>query len=382
KRHVLKFSASLRGVAANTVTVNGGTLRLDGIVLNSNTVTVNGGTVRSNGTSTINGVTVGAAATAVTLSTTVSGDIFTVGNATNKLAGTNTASVISADGPGTISLPFSSNYAGGWSINAGILQLGNNSALGAAASVGVTFGPSSTGTLKLNGFSPTVTRLATNATVGTPVVENGTSGTSLLTVNNATDSTFAGALNDGAAGILALTKGGAGTLSLNGANNYTGATIIGAGTLKINSTAATASVAVNSGSTLGGIGTITGSVSVASTSRLAPGNGVGTLTMGSLALASGSIVDCEFKTGPAANDLAVVTTTDGLTLTGGGFNLYQEGTTTQFNTPGTYTLISYTGTSPVSTSGLTVLNPAPTKNYSFSSDTSSVQLTITASVIS
>lgn len=192
---VLQNAGSL-GVAANTVTVNGGTLRLDGIVLNANAVTVNGGTVRSNGTSTVNGVTVGAAATAVTLSTTVSGDIFTVGNATNKLTGTNAASVVSADGPGTISLPFSSNYAGGWSLNSGTLRLGNNSALGAAATVGVTFGPSSTATLRLNSFSPTVTRLSTNATIGTPVIENGNSGTSTLTVNTSVANTFAGALND------------------------------------------------------------------------------------------------------------------------------------------------------------------------------------------
>lgn len=378
---IVQNAASL-GVAANTVTVNGGTLQLDGIVLNTNAVTLNGGAIKSNGTSTVNGVTVGAAATAVTLSTTASGDIFTVGNAANKLTGTNTASVISADGPGTISLPNTSNYAGSWSLNSGTVLLGNNSALGAPATTGVSFGASSTTLLKLNGFSSTITSLSTNATPGTPVVENGTSGTSLLTVNNATANTFAGALNDGAAGVLALTKGGAGTLTLDGANGYTGATIIGAGALKINSSAATASVAVNSGSTLGGIGTIAGAVTVASTSHLAPGNGVGTLTMGSLTLSSGAIVDCEFKTGPDANDLAVVTTSDGLTLNGGGFNLYQEGTTTQFNTIGTYDLISYTGTTVIPTTNLSVLNPDPTKNYAFTSDATSVKLTISPSVIS
>lgn len=98
-------SVGALGLAANGVTVNGGTLQLDAIVLNNNLATLNGGTIKSNGTSTINGVTVGAAATAVGLGTTSSGDVFTVGNAANKLTGTNTASVISADGPGTISLP-------------------------------------------------------------------------------------------------------------------------------------------------------------------------------------------------------------------------------------------------------------------------------------
>ncbi len=375
-------SVAALGVAANGVTVNGGTLQLDGIVLNNNLATLNSGTIKSNGTSTINGVTVGAAATAVNLGTTSSGDVFTVGNAANKLTGTNTASVISADGPGTISLPFASNYAGGWSLNTGTVQLGNNSALGAAASVGVTFGPSSTATLKLNGFSPTISRLSTNATTGTPVIVNGNSGTSTLTVNTSVANTFAGALNDGSSGVLALTKSGSGSLTLSGTNGYTGDTTISAGTLSVNGSAATPAVAVNSGSTLSGTGSISGTVTVASTSRLAPGNGVGTLTMGALTLSNGSIVDCEFKTGPAANDLAVVTNSDGLILDGGGFNLFQEGTTTQFSTPGTYTLISYTGTSNVSTSNLSVLNPDATKNYSFTSDATSVKLTITASVIS
>jgi len=367
--------------------INGGTLELANSITLDNGVSLNlknSGTIRAKGTITTNGrINVStAASTVAAINTDGSLDVFTVGNAANDLTGGATDTILNIGGPGTIALTQSSNYAGGWSINGGTLQLGNNSALGAPATTGVTFGASSTATLKLNGFSPTVTSLTTNATPGTPSVVNGTSGTSLLTVNNASANTFAGSLNDGAAGILALTKGGAGTLTLNGANSYTGATIIGAGALNFNSTAATASVAVNSGSTLGGVGTIAGSVTVASTSHLAPGNGVGTLTMGSLSLASGAIVDCEFKTGPAANDLLSVTNSDGLTLNGGGFNLYQEGTTTQFNTPGTYTLISYTGTSTVSTSNLSVLNPDATKNYAFSSDATSVKLTITPSVIS
>lgn len=369
------------------VRVNGGTLDLASAITLDNGVNLNlnnGGTLRSTGSNAVNSkvtLTTAAAATA-SLTTVGSADVLTIGNATNDLTGGATDTVLNVGGPGTIALAQSSNYAGTWSINNGTLQLGNNSALGAAATTGVTFGASSAATLKLNGFSPTVTSLTTNATPGTPSVVNGTSGTSTLTVNNASNNTFAGSLSDGAAGVLALTKGGAGTLTLNGSLGYTGATTVSSGTLAVNSPASTASVAVNSGSTLSGTGTINGTVTVASTSHLAPGNGVGTLTMGSLTLASGSIVDCEFKTGPAANDLAVVTTSDGLNLDGGGFNLYQEGTTSQFNTPGTYTLITYTGTSTVSTSNLSILNPDATKNYAFSADATSVKLTITPSVIS
>ncbi|MFY7818632.1 MAG: beta strand repeat-containing protein [Akkermansiaceae bacterium] len=369
------------------VRINSGILELanqitldNGINLNMN----NGATIRSTGSNTINSrVTVTTTqASSVNLSTANITDVLTIGNATNDLTGGATDTSIQVTGAGTIVLPHSNNYKGVWSLTSGTLQLGNNTSLGLATSASVVFGASSDAILKLNGFSPTITGLSTNTTLGTPSIVNGNSGTSTLTVNNATSQTFAGALSDGSAGILAFTKGGSGTLALTGNLDYTGATTITNGTLIINSQLASPSIAVNSGSTLSGNGTIMGSVTISSTSRLAPGNGVGTLTMGSLTLASGAIFDCEFKADATANDLAVVTSTDGLMLNGGGFHLYEEGSTTQFRTPGTYTLISYNGTTTVSASNLTVLNPDATKNYSFSSDANNINLTITPSVIS
>jgi autotransporter-associated beta strand protein len=47
--------------------------------------------------------------------------------------------------------------------------------------------------------------------------------------------TFGGTLSDNAGGIIALTKVGAGTLTLSGANNYTGPTIVSNGTLIVSS---------------------------------------------------------------------------------------------------------------------------------------------------
>src|SRR5690606_1735367 len=86
---------------------------------------------------------------------------------------------------------------------------------------------------------------------------------------------------DAIAGAGALTKSGAGLLDLTGDNTYTGATTVSAGTLRVNGSLAAASdVAVASGATLGGAGTIGGDVIASVGGRVAPGNSIGTLTIG------------------------------------------------------------------------------------------------------
>src|SRR3546814_2415738 len=61
----------------------------------------------------------------------------------------------------------------------------------------------------------------------------------MLTVNAATDSSYAGSI----AGAGNLTKVGAGTLTLSGTNSYTGATNVGGGTLALDFAAASAPTA-------------------------------------------------------------------------------------------------------------------------------------------
>lgn len=371
--------------AANTnqVSINStGTLRIDsgitldnGLSLNLN----NGGTINSNGTAATNGrvnVTTVASSSA-TLSTTGSGDVFTVGNAANDLTGGASDTVLNVSGPGTILLGQASNYVGSWSLNSGTTRLGSATALGTGS---VAFGASSTGKLQLYGQSVTVAGLNSNATVGTPVIENGTAGSSTLTVNTTGSSSYAGVVQDGAAGTIAITKSGTGTLALNGANTYSGGTTISAGTLKANNTTGSAtgsgSVAINTGGTLGGTGTISGAVSLASGGIIAPGNSVGTLTVGSLTAASGSIFNFEFNSNPA-NDRINVTSSDGLTLNGGGFNLYTEGSLNGWTTTGDYNLIQYTGSiQGTGTSALSVLNPQAGYGYTFGSSSGFVTLQV------
>lgn len=84
-------------------------------------------------------------------------------------------------------------------------------------------------------------------------------------------------------GPTGFTKTGLGTLILDGANTYTGVTLVSAGALLINgnASAATGTVTVASGATLGGVGVVGGAATVAAGAFVTPGatdSGRGLLT--------------------------------------------------------------------------------------------------------
>ena len=96
---------------------------------------------------------------------------------------------------------------------------------------GQTFAAASAATSTLrfmdtDGLGNAVTRLALTTVAGGV----GLDGTLLFT-NSAVNYTVAGADANGIAGLSALTKAGSGTLTLNGANTYSGATTVNGGTL-------------------------------------------------------------------------------------------------------------------------------------------------------
>lgn len=74
------------------------------------------------------------------------------------------------------------------------------------------------------------------------------------------DATIARPLDDVSAQAGQLTKIGTGTLTLSSNNTYTGSTIVSAGTLLVNGSLSTGAVTVQTNATLGGTGTIGGSV--------------------------------------------------------------------------------------------------------------------------
>ena len=147
-------------------------------------------------------------------------------------------------------------------------------------------------------------------------------------------------INAAITGTTGLNKAGTGTLILGGTNIYSGTTTIDGGILLVNGSLTSSPVVVNGSAKLGGLGTILGAVTINSGGTLSPGNSPGTLTVGSLNLVSGSILNYELDTpgvvGGGVNDLIIVT--GNLTLAGtlnvaglGGFGL------------GMYRLMNYGG---------------------------------------
>jgi autotransporter-associated beta strand protein len=211
-------------------------------------------------------------------------------------------------------------------VNAGTLQLSGSGLISTAAAT--VFG----GTLDLNGTSQSITtlelgggasgsvagvsigagelKLGGNVTYSATNDPNGASissstgflslmGNRTFSVGNASataDLTVSAIIQNGDATARSLTKDGVGTMVLSSANTYSGDTTVQAGALIVNGTLAAASdVAVESGGTLKGSGSIGGSVYVSGT--LAAGNSPGVLTVsGTTTLESGSIFEWELDT--------------------------------------------------------------------------------------
>ena len=131
-------------------------------------------------------------------------------------------------------------------------------------------------------------------------------GSKQLTVgSNNLSTTVSGVIADGgsAGGVGgSLVKVGSGTLTLAGANTYTGGTTLNAGGLVVNGSLASG-VTVNGG-TLGGSGTI-GSL-VVNAGTIAPGNSIGTLTVnGNFVQAAGTTYQVEANAQGQADRITV-----------------------------------------------------------------------------
>jgi autotransporter-associated beta strand protein len=220
---------------------------------------------------------------------------------TNKLTGAR-GLIVGATGANGIRVMLAgdNNYTGDTVINTGAkLTLGNNLALQNSAldrgGAGGNFALNNAGTVTnaVASSSPTFGGLMGSRNLLTVFTDTGGNNESNLAATAVTGFTlnpgagktcaYSGTIADFATGTT-ITKNGQGTQILSGANTYTGSTEVNQGTLLINNSAGsgtgTNSVTVNGG-TLGGSGTISGSVTVAAAGNLSPGDASpGTLNIG------------------------------------------------------------------------------------------------------
>ncbi len=354
---------------ASALTSSGGTLSLNDTNGTPGVLTLSGASANtfSGLTSVLNGeLDLGkTSAIAVAGNLTVGDGTGAANTATVKLLSSNqiaTTSAVSLNSDGRLAMNGFSNTVASLTSDGGTVSGGNltvttaptfsgNSTIASGATV--TSGSTSTltsGSLKVDGTLASGLAMSTT----TSLSGTGTVGAVSLAGSNTLSST--GTLTTG--GIVV-----SGTGNSISSGTVTGPiTFSGTSALKVNGTAS-GSVTVSNNATLSGTGT-TGATEIQSGGHLAPGNSVGTMTMASLTLDAGSILDFEFN--GSANDFTSVTGT--LTLNGGTFNLYNEGTLTVYSTVGTYDLLGYSALTG-SVSNLSVANMQPGYTYTFVDNT-------------
>jgi autotransporter-associated beta strand protein len=233
---------------------------------------------------------------------------------------------LTKNGSGKQTLTGANSYSGTTTVGGGTLALaGDGSIAGSSAVILAGAGAA----LDISGAAGARAVNGLNGVVGTSVVL----GANDLTATYATNAEFAGSI----AGSGSFTKAGAGTLTLSGVNSLTGVTNVSGGALILTGSVG-GDAALGSGTTLAGTGSIAGTLAASDATIEAGGNGVGTLTVGGLTLASGSVLNFDLG---APGDLAAsdrIQVNGQLTLDGtvngrdaGGFGA------------GVYRLIDYTG---------------------------------------
>jgi autotransporter-associated beta strand protein len=308
-------SLALAKNGSGTLTLSGANTYSGGTNLNAGTVSVsadgnlgaasgalnfNGGTLQVTGTtftSTARAINWGAGGGGFDIADAA--NTFTVSQA---LGGTGGLTKL---GSGTLALSGANSFTGITTINAGTLTLSGGAAIADSGAVVLA----NTAGARLNlANSETIGSLAGGGTTGGNVTLNANT----LTTGDASNTTFAGAIS----GTGGLTKLGAGTLSLNGTNAYTGATTINAGVLQVDGSIASSSLTgINAGATLAGAG-IAGNVNVNNGGSFAPGTpgtpGSAMTLGGNLAFQSGAHYVVQLN--PAATTMANIAGT--ATLTG------------------------------------------------------------------
>jgi autotransporter-associated beta strand protein len=235
-------------------------------------------------------------------------------------------------GAGTLQLTGANSYTGATTVNAGTLTATGASALGASTGALTVANPNTgAGTNVVLNLSATVatTKASLSGSISAP-----SSGTNTVTINNGgqlftINQTVGGAFPGVIAGTggFALGSLSTSTLTLSGANTYTGGTTINAGTLAYGASNVLAnSGAVNvAGGTLN-IGAFNDTVGAVTLTSGAISGTTGTLTGSSYAVQSGTI------SANLGGGAAALTKSTAGTVTLSGANSYSGGTTVNAGT--------------------------------------------------
>ncbi len=252
---------------ASTVALAGGTLRVNGILLNVTGENLTVGSVANDGTVTS---AASSGVPDVTLNNTSASKVLTI----NAVIADNTvASTLTKFGAGTAILAGANTYTGSTTVSAGVLQVGNGGTTGSLGSGGVANNASlifnrgdaltlsnaisGSGSLSQNGAGTLVLAAdntyagVTNINAGVLQIGNGGTVGSLgaggvidngsLIFNRSDALAFSSVIS----GSGAVAQSGSGTLVLSAANTYSGTTTINAGTLSIASNANLGAVATS-----------------------------------------------------------------------------------------------------------------------------------------
>ncbi len=262
-------------------------------------------------------------------------------------------------GGGTLTLYGADSYSGSTTVNAGLLLLGNNSAL--PSGTALTLGSAgNTGILDMAGFNAQVSNLAVGGTAaGGYITNSSASSTSTLTFSNSAATANFGPITGGTKPINLSVLGG--NLTLYASNNYagnifvnnaklvlsgTGSTFTGS-SITVSNTAALLDVSgmgglsLGAGQSISGSGAVNGNVTC-SNCLISPGTTgpAGTLTFSNnLTLNGGGTnhFDLALNPGPTGNDLVIV---DGA-LNLGGTNVIEISPIGGTLSSGTYKLFSF-----------------------------------------
>jgi autotransporter-associated beta strand protein len=298
-------------ILANDLRIQGGT-----VVVNPSTVPTlinGGGSITLHGDTTFN-VGNGSPATDATISVPI-------GNSGNR--------AVIKSGTGTLALTEPCSFYGPMTVSAGTLALrGGKDTLSQSMNASISAGA----ILDLSNNDQT---LASLTGAGNVQLGYGT-----LTVTLSSTQTYGGVISGSPVGVPpgsgnteespnpgGFTKSGTGKLILTGSQTYTGDTIISSGVLALSGgglmayssnilVAGTLDVTARTGGSMGvanyqtlrGNGTVLGTISAGTGSKLAPGDSVGTLTTGSQVWSGGAVLECEFThaTSPGSWDRLII----------------------------------------------------------------------------